>query len=255
MKVVVVMRQLADLVEELEIDSTGTDIDREFIKFVTNEWDDAALEEALCMKDSNGAEVVVVGLDEPEFDQTLYSALAKGADRAVKLVGAGQGWIPSRQRAKIIADWLSKDGFDLVLTGVQAADDLDGGVAGALAAYLNCPHCAVVVSSLISGKTIELSQELGGGIIARSKATLPVVLGIQTARQAPRYVPIAKIRQAMNSGGIETVSAVAEALNTPRVRELRYPVSAGGAEMLTGGAGEIADQIIEIIKSKGCLAS
>lgn len=253
MKVVVAMRQLADLVEELEIDSSGTDIDREFIKFVTNEWDEAALEEALCIKDANGAEVIVVGLDEPEFDQTLYSALAKGSDRAVKLEGVSGGWISSRERAKILADWISSEGFDLVLTGVQAADDLDGGVAGALAAELGCPHAAVVVSSTVEGNTIALVQELGGGITAESKATLPIVLGIQTARQAPRYVPIAKIRQAMQSGGIEKSQASGVSAKAPKVRQLHYPASTGGAQMLSGGAAEVADQIVEIIKSKGLL--
>lgn len=254
MKVVVAMRQLADLVEELEVDSSGTDIDREFIKFITNEWDEAALEEALCMKDANGAQVVVVGLDEPDFDQTLYSALAKGADRAVMLMGGVQGWVSSRERAKILANWISHEGFDVVLTGVQAADDLDGGVAGALAAELNCPHAAVVVSSQVNGDSIELVQELGGGVSARSKAKFPIVLGIQTARQAPRYVPIAKIRQAMQSGGLEEVPVDRATVKIPKVRELRYPVSTGGAQMLTGAAGEIADQIFEIIKSKGLLS-
>src|SRR6266540_1413830 len=95
MRIVVPVKMVPDLVEELELNGDGTDIDREFLKFVVSEWDDQALEEALLVKEATGAEVVVVALDDPDVDQVLYTALAKGADRAVKLTGAGAdgGWM------------------------------------------------------------------------------------------------------------------------------------------------------------------
>src|SRR5258708_19777470 len=87
MRIVVPLKQVPDLVEELELNDDGTDVDREFLKFVTSEWDEQALEEALLVKEATGAEVVVVGFDDPDVDMTLYTALAKGADRAAKLTG------------------------------------------------------------------------------------------------------------------------------------------------------------------------
>ena len=126
MRIVVPIKQVPDLVEELELNDDGTDVDREFLKFVLSEWDDQALEEALLVKEAAGGEVVVVGFGDPDVELSLYTALAKGADRAVNLTGLGEGWIDSHTRAAALAEWLSGQEADLVLAGVQAVDDLDG---------------------------------------------------------------------------------------------------------------------------------
>ncbi len=253
MKVIVAMRQLADLVDELEVNDSGDDIDREFIKFVSNEWDEAALEEALCLKEANGGEVVVVALDEPDVDQTLFTALAKGADKAVKLSGSDpDAWVRTGERAARLAQWLAGESYDLLLTGVQAADDLDGQLAGVMGAILGVPHAAVVVGVEIADKAVEIHQELGGGVVAVSQFELPAVLGIQAARQAPRYAPITRIRQAMQEQTIEEIPIELSA-DIPRgvVRRMYPPEARGGAEMLSGSAEEVAGQIVELIKSKG----
>ncbi len=252
MRLIVAMRQLADLVEELEVDTEGTDIDREFVKFVSNEWDEAALEEALLVKEAAGAHVTVVALDEPDVDQTLYTALAKGADRAVKLTGAPEAWLPTRTRAALLAGWLEGETFDAVLTGVQAADDLDGQLAGLLGARLGLPHAAVVVRVEPAGDRLAVSQELGGGTVAEEEITTPVVLGVQAARQAPRYAPITRIRQAMQAGGLEEVPVgEAPASIGPEVRRLFPPEKTGHAEMLTGAPADVAGKIVELIRAKG----
>ena len=256
MKIVVAMRQIADLVEELEIDSDGVDIDREFVKFVSNEWDEAALEEALCLKETIGGEVTVVGLDEVDFDQSLYGALAKGADRAVKLTGDFDGWTSTASRAAMLASWLGENQFDLVLTGVQAADDLDGQLAGILGARLGVAHAAVVVAVEPEGDKVKITQEIGGGTTITSLAAMPLVLGIQAARQAPRYVPISRIRASMAAGGIEEVAASGgDNIAQPKVRRLYAPESKGGATMITGKPGDVAAKIVELIRSKGLINS
>jgi len=253
MHIVVAMRQLADLVEELEVNEDGTDIDRDFVKFVANEWDEAALEEALCLKESVGGTVTVVALDEPDVDQTLWGAAAKGADRLVKLVGHDpDAWIRSRERAARLAAWIRSEQPDLVLTGVQAADDLDGQGAGILAALLGWPHAAVVVGVEPEGDRVVVTQEIGGGATARSALTMPAVLGIQAARQAPRYAPISRIRQARESTPIEEVAQEApEVGQMASVRRLYPPPAKAGAQMLEGTAAEVAEQIVEILRAKG----
>lgn len=253
MKVIVAMRQLADLVDELEVNGSGNDIDRDFIKFVSNEWDEAALEEALCLKEAHGGEVVVVALDEPDVDQTLFTALAKGADHAVKLTGNDpDGWVRTGERAARLAEWLAGQTYDLILTGVQAADDLDGQLAGVLGAKLGLPHAAVVVGVEFGDSKVEVNQELGGGTVAVSELAVPAVLGIQAARQAPRYAAITRIRQAMQDKTIEEVAIeLSEEIPQGVVRRMYPPEARGGAEMLTGSTEEIADQIVELIKSKG----
>jgi electron transfer flavoprotein beta subunit len=252
MRLIVAMRQLADLVEELEVDTDGTDIDREFVKFVSNEWDEAALEEALLVKEATGGHVTVVALDEPDVDQTLYTALAKGADRAVKLTGGPEGWLPTRTRAGLLGAWLEGESFDAVLTGVQAADDLDGQLAGLLGARLGLPHAAVVVRVEPAGDRVTVAQELGGGTVVEEEITTPAVLGVQAARQAPRYAPITRIREAMKAGGLEEVPVGEVAPSAgPEVRRLFPPEKAGHAEMLTGTPADVAAKIVELIRARG----
>ncbi len=248
------MKQIPDLVEELEVDSEGTDIDREYLKFVSNEYDEQALEEALLIKESTGAEITVVGLDEEDIDQTLYTAIAKGADKAVKLTGTGDGWVDTHTRADILASWLSGQSFDLILTGVQAVDDLDGQLATLLGARLGIPHAAVVVEVQPKDDKVTVRQEFSAGMAIEQEISLPAIVGIQAARQAPRYAPITRIRQAMQSGGLEEVAANTESAGSGlSIRRLYLPEKAGHAEMIDGSPEDVADKILELIRSKGLL--
>jgi electron transfer flavoprotein beta subunit len=254
MRVVVPVKQVPDLVEELELASDGTDVDREFLKFVVSEWDDQALEEALLVKEATGAEVVVVGFDDPDVDMTLYTALAKGADRAVKLVGLPEGRLDSHTRAAVLAGWLPEQNPDLVLTGVQAVDDLDGQLPALLGSLLGWPHVAVVIA--VEGKegNVVVSQEFGGGRAARLELRLPAVVGVQAARQPPRYASISRIRQAQQAGGVEEVQVTApEAVAGITVRRLYAPEKTGHAEMLSGSESEVATRIVELIREKGLI--
>ncbi len=252
MRIAVLVKQVPDLVEELELAPSGTDVDREFLSFALNEFDDQALEEALCLKDAGAAEVVVVALDEPDVDQCLYTALAKGADRAVKLTGVEDGWIDGHRRSAVLAAWLAGEAFDLVLTGVQAVDDLDGQLPPLLGARLGLPHASVVVQVDVKGQAALIRQELGGGTIAEEELQLPAVIGVQAARQSPRYASISRIRQAQQAGGLEEVAApAADADAGYRLVRLFAPEAAGHAEMLTGSPGDVAERIVGLIRAKG----
>lgn len=255
MRIVVPLKQVPDLVEELELSDDGTDIEREFLKFVVNEFDDYALEEALLIKEATGAEVIVVALDDMDIDQTLYTALAKGADKAVKLaVGAEEQWLGSHARSAVLAPWIESQSPDLVLTGVQAADDLDGQLASILGAVLGWPHVAVAIGVEAKDGTARVRQEFSGGVVAELDITTPAIVGVQAARQGPRYVPITKIRQVMQEGGIdEQEVAQPDPPAGLTVRRMYAPEASGHAEMLTGSTDEIADRIIELIRAKGVL--
>jgi electron transfer flavoprotein beta subunit len=255
MRIVVPVKQVPDLVEELELNSDETDVDREFLKFVLSEWDDQALEEALLVKEATGGEVVVVGLGDPDVELSLYTALAKGADRAVNLTGLPEGWIDSHTRAAVLAEWLSGQEVDLVLAGVQAVDDLDGQLPALLGPMLGWPHVAVVIGVEAKDGVAHVSQEFGGGRAARLELRLPAVVGVQAARQPCRYASITRIRQAQQGGGIEEVevSAPAGAGAAVTVRRLFAPEKTGHAEMLTGSPEDVADRILDLIRTKGLL--
>ena len=259
MRIVVPMKAVPDLVEEIELTEDETGIDREYLTFVLNEWDAQALEEALLLRDASGAEVVTVGLaDDPEIDQILYTALAKGADAAVKLTGAsltgasGSAGIRTADRAALLAGYLAAQPADLVITGVQAADDLDGQLSSTLAALLDLPHVSVVVSVEVAGGSVTVRQEFAAGRSHELQVQMPAVIGIQSARQAPRYVPVTRVRQAMQAGGL-TELAVSPLVGGGGlvVRRMHRPEAIGQAEMLTGNAADVADQIVRLLRARG----
>jgi electron transfer flavoprotein beta subunit len=254
MNIVVPLKQTVDLVEELELNDDGNDVEREYLTFKLNEWDEQALEEALLLKDGAGASVTVVALDETDVDQSLYSAKAKGADNAVKLTGDFEGGVSSHQRAAILAEHLKTAQYDLVLIGVQTPEDLDGQAGVILAGMLGVPHVSVAIGVEPAGGGFKVSQELGAGVVHELKVTGPAVIGIQAARQAPRYVPISRVRAAMQEGGIEE-QAAPEVSAGPgvTVRRMYAPESSSHAEMLSGDADSVAARIVEIIRDRGVL--
>ncbi len=259
MRIVVPIKAVPDLVEEIDLAADETGIDREYLTFVISEWDAQALEEALLLKDAGGAEVVAVGLaDDPDIDQLLYTALAKGADAAVKLTGAGAAG-PSgpsgtrtADRAALLAAYLDAQPADLVITGVQAADDLDGQLPSRLAALLDLPHVSVVIGVEVGGGSATVRQEFAGGRSHELQVQMPAVIGVQSARQAPRYAPITRIRQAMNAGGLSELAVPARAAGDGLVvRRVHRPEASGKAEMMTGSAGEVAGQIVGLLRARG----
>ena len=259
MRIVVPVKSVPDLVEEIELTADETAIDREYLTFVLSEWDAQALEEALLLKDAGGAQVVAVGLaDDPEIDQILYTALAKGADAAVKIADASAAGLSGPRgtrtagRAALLAGYLAAQPADLVVTGVQAADDLDGQLPATLAALLDLPHVSVAVSVVAAGGSVTVRQEFAGGRMHELTVHMPAVIGVQSARQAPRYAPITRVRQAMSAGGLSEVTVPSRAAGDGLVvRRLYRPGTTGKAEMMTGDAGEVAGRVVGLLRARG----
>ncbi len=252
MNIAVLLRAVPDPVEELELNDEGTDLDRDFLGYVLNEFDDHALEEALLIKEDVGGTVTVFAPgNADEVDQILYTALAKGADAAKKL-GDDLGLLDAHAQAALFADALSGGDHDLVLCGVQASDELDGQVATLVAAMLDRPHVAVVVGTRPGDGSIRVTKEYWAGITADYDVDLPAVLGIQAAREAPRYVAVAKIRQAQQAGGLEEIDVEApESTARVKVVEMRIPEAGEGAEMIEGDEEAAAERIVEILRAAG----
>jgi len=252
MDIAVLLRAVPDPVEELELNDDATDLDRDFLGYVLNEFDDHALEEALLIKEEVGGTVTVYAPGTAdEIEQILYTALAKGADAAKKL-GDDLGHLDAHAQAALFVDAVGDTAHDLILCGVQASDELDGQVATLVAAMLGRPHVSVVVGTRPGDGSIGVTKEYWAGITADYEVDLPAVLGIQAAREAPRYVAVARIRQAQQSGALEEVDVGAPA-STARVRvvEMRIPEAGEGAEMIEGDEAAAADRIVEILHAAG----
>lgn len=256
MHAVVLMKMVPDIVEELEVDSSGTRLDPNTIRPVLNESDDHSLEQALIVRERHGGKVTAVAMDGPGADEALYHALARGADRAVTIHGDFDE-LTTLQAAKVYARAIPVIGnADLILTGVQAFDDLDGLLAPALAAELGLPYLGIVSALSMDGeKTAAAVKEYPGGVRADFEADLPTVMGISSAERPPRYVPVAKVRAAMKSRKIERVECPSFELppSALKVLVMRKPEAGGRAEMIDGPAAEVAEKLCGILADKALL--
>ncbi|MAG57725.1 MAG: electron transfer flavoprotein subunit alpha [Planctomycetes bacterium] len=250
MNIVVPIKLVPDLVEELEINDEGTDLERDFLSYKINEFCDHAIEEALQLKEAHGGTVTVIGVERDETDKALFTALAKGADKAIKITELDEA-APTHVVAKAVCNVLAGMEYDIVMTGVQAADDRDGQLGVLLGSYLGIPHVSVVSDVSIDGDTIALHKEYAGGVMARYEVASKVVLGVQAARQTPRYAPVSRVRQIMKEMEIEEVEAAdADVAIGSTLRRVYTPEKGEGAEMIEGSAEDIAGKIAAVINEK-----
>jgi electron transfer flavoprotein beta subunit len=252
MEFVVLLKQVPDLAEELEIDGSGTDLARDWLSFVPSEWDEYALEEALQLRDQVGGRVTCLALDNGSVDELLATCLARGADRVVK-VGSYDRTPDSHASAAAFAAALREMPHDLVLTGVQAIDDLDGQLGPLLATALDLPHVSVVTHIAVGsdGRTVSVHQEYAGGLVAELEVDLPAVLGVQTSREAPRYAPVSRVRQLTKTATFETVDVPPGEGGGLVIEAMSIPQTGARAEMLEGDAAAVAERIAAILAERG----
>jgi len=255
MKIAVLAKQVADLVEGVEIDASGKAVDPTSIRYILSELDDHALEEALLLRERVQARVEVFSLDTGEAREALFTALAKGADRVVMVQIGLESAPDNHTAAKVFASVLKGQSYDLILTGVRASDDLDGSLGGLLAGYLNLPYVGLIRKVEVSGEggTVVVEKEYPGGYAAELEVRLPAVLGIQAAEQPPRYVPVSRLRQVMKAGKVEEGTAAAEDVEPLAVWRMYKPEEGKGATMLSGGPDEVARQIADILSERRLL--
>ncbi len=254
MEIVVPVKQVPDLVEELVIAPDGTRLDPDSVKLKLNEFDEHAIEEALLLKEAHAAKVTVIALEAEGVDDILFTALAKGADRAIKVTGDFTEGVESHVAAAALGEVIKGIPHDLILTGVQAADDRDGQLGPLLACALNVPHVSVVTGVQVAGGTVTINQEYAGGVVAEMQVDLPCVLGIQAAEKPPRYVPVSKVRQATKTARIEEVAAPpAPAVLSAPVRRMFKAESGSKAEMIEGSPEEQVERLLAILRERGFL--
>jgi len=254
MNIVVPVKVVPDLVDELEITGDGNALDMTFMRMALNESDDHAIEQAILLKERGEATVTVMIPDVEDAERILYTAVAKGADQPIKLTGDFEDAVNNHALARVFARAVKEKELkpDLVLTGVQAHDDLDGSLGPLLAEYLEMPYVGYVSGVTLTDGKATVRKEYPGGLIAEMEVTLPAVLGIQAAEQPPRYVAISKTSQAMKIGGI--VEHAVEELDPsggPTVSRMSQPEVGERAEMIDGDEDKVATRLIEIFKELG----
>jgi electron transfer flavoprotein beta subunit len=252
MKIVVIAKLVPDLVEELEIDDSGTALDVTWLRLIINELDDHAIEEAILLKERYEAEVTVLAPDIEGVDDILFTASAKGADRLIKVLGDFESGVNNHALAKGLTSIIRDLEPDLILAGVEANEDLDGSIGPLLAGYLDYPYIGYVASVNLDSGTASATKEFPGGLSAEMEVPLPAVLGIQVAEQPPRYVAVSKVRQAMKTIEIEEIEiGELDIEGGPIVERMYQPEVGEGATMIAGSLEEISDNLISIFKELG----
>jgi len=256
----VLLKMVPDTVEELEVGPDGKSLDNDRVRLKLSDTDEHALEQALLLKEKCGGRVTVVTLEAPEVDEALFTALAKGADRAVRL-SIEQAKLGTVATAQVFVSFLTAGTATLapatlILSGSQANDDLEGELAPYVAEALRLPYLGVVGGvSLKDGRNEALVlKEFSGGVRGEYELPLPAVLGVQAAEKPPRYVPVAKVRGFTKSGKIETASVRAPARPAVlEVNRMHKPEVAGRAQMLEGSAEEIAGRLADLLAERGII--
>ena len=261
MEILVCARRVPDTSEnEIQLNSSGNDIERDDLVYSINEPDNYAVEEALQIVAKCGGNVTVATVGTDEDEEILRREMAMGANKGVLLADDAFNGSDAKGIATVLKGFVQRNKFDLVLTGVQAED---GGaqVGGMLAAMLDYPFASLVNSIEVDGNKLKVGREIEGGNREMSEIDLPCVLSIQTGINEPRYVGMRGIRQ-VASLEIPTYGAGDLGISTnedgevgAKVKREDYfvPVAGKGAEILEGSNEEIADKLIELMKAKGGL--
>ncbi len=250
MNIIVAIKHIPSIADDLPVN--GSNLDFDSVDFVLNEFDEQSIEQAVLVKEASGGTVTVVGVDLiGELDNVLHLALAKGADKAVKITADDPG-ADSHQQAGWLAEAIRDMSPDIVFTGVQASNDLDGQIGPMLAARLDLPYIGGVSSVDVVDGAATVNKEFAGGVGAKYAVSLPVVVGVQAASKPPRYAPISKVRQIAQTAAIGKVAPSGDGAGAGLAfKKMAPPVAAGHAKMFTGSPKEVAAQIVELLKGRG----
>jgi electron transfer flavoprotein beta subunit len=260
-EILVCVRRVPDTSEnEIQLNSAGTDIERDDLVYSINEWDNYAVEEALQIVAKVGGNVTVVTVGDTDDEEVLRREMAMGAKQGVLLSDDAFRASDGKGIATILKSFVQRGHYDLILTGVQAED---GGaqVGGMLATMLDYPFASLVNSVEVVDGRLKVSREIEGGNREMNEIDLPCVLSIQTGINEPRYVGMRGIRQ-VASVDIPTYGAsdleiapgvVGETAAKVRRTDYFVPAAGKGAEMLAGSREEIVEKVIELVKAKGGL--
>lgn len=189
MKIAVCIKYVPDTETKIRIAPDGRDIDETGVTFVVSPYDEFAIEEALRIKEKQGAEVVAVTVGNDRTATALRTALAMGADRAVHLKDPTFEGSDALGLSRILAAALKSESFDLILFGKQAVGTDRGQVGPRVAHLLDLPHVSVVIHLAVEGDKLSATREIEGAH-ELVECPLPAVITTQKGLNEPRYASL-----------------------------------------------------------------
>lgn len=258
MKIVVCLKPTPDPKHwhKLKLDPETKTLVRTGIPAIINPLDKHALEEAICLREKHGGEVIVLSMAPPDSTSVIREALAMGADRAVLLADRFFAGSDTLGTAHVLAEGVRTLGeFDLVICGNETIDGGTAQVSAQIAEYLDVPNIMHVS---------QLEYEQAGVLTVRSRIERgyrrieiapPVVLSVVKEINEPRYVTMMNILDAeskeINIKCVDDINLSEKCVgltdSPTQMADLFLPERGGKAEMLEGDAetmaGELADRL------------
>jgi electron transfer flavoprotein beta subunit len=254
MKIIVLMKQVANKDAVLRIAADETWINESDVAQQTNESDGYALEEALRLKEAKGeGEVIVCSLGPQSAKTVIKDALARGADRAIHVVADGSNKLSPYQIAKAIADAIKGENADLVFTGLQSDDASYGQTGVVLAELLGIPHATIVieVDRASLGDTLRVKRELESGWYQWFTYKLPSLLTIQSGISQIRYASLKGIMAAKKKEIKDVAISAEDFAGAQTVQKVYMPLKTKQTQMLGNGDAKAgAAELVEKLRSE-----
>ena len=219
MKILVPVKRVVDYNVKVRVKADGSGVDIANVKMSMNPFDEIAVEEAVRLKEKGLAtEIVAVSCGVAQCQETLRTAMAIGADRAL-LVQTDVELQPLAV-AKILKALLDREQPQLVILGKQAIDDDCNQTGQMLAALAGLPQATFVSKVEVADGQATMTREIDGGL-ERIRVRLPAVMTTDLRLNEPRYVTLPNIMKAKKKP-LETLSPADLGVDvTPRVRTLK----------------------------------
>ncbi|WP_127996496.1 electron transfer flavoprotein subunit beta/FixA family protein [Piscinibacter defluvii] len=229
MKILVPVKRVVDYNVKVRVKSDGTGVDIANVKMSMNPFDEIAVEEAVRLKEKGVAtEIIAVSCGVTQCQETLRTAMAIGADRAI-LVETSEELQPLAV-AKLLHALVKKEQPGLVILGKQAIDDDCNQTGQMLAALAELPQATFASKVEVADGQAQVTREVDGGLETLS-ITLPAVITTDLRLNEPRYVTLPNIMKAKKKP-LETLKPVDLGVDVaPRVKGRK------GSEARKRGAG------------------
>ncbi|MEP6707806.1 MAG: electron transfer flavoprotein subunit beta/FixA family protein [Pyrinomonadaceae bacterium] len=245
MKIIVMMKQVANKDAILRINKEATWIEEGDLSFEVNESDGYALEEGLRIKEKVGGEVVVCSMGPQRAKSVIKDALARGADRAIHVIGDNLSHLSPYAAASVLAEAIRDEQPDLVMSGLQSDDYGYAQTGVIMAELLGFPHATIVIEVDATGPELRVKRELESGWYQWYSMPKPAVLTIQSGISQIRYATLKGIMAAKKKE-IKEVTAPAQIVDRPshqRIEKIYLPEKTKQTQFLGNGdakAGAVA---------------
>ncbi|OZA11990.1 MAG: electron transporter RnfB [Polynucleobacter sp. 24-46-87] len=194
MKILVAVKRVVDYNVKIRVKSDNSGVDLANVKMSMNPFDEIAVEEAVRLKESGVAtEIVVVSAGPTQCQETLRTALAIGADRAILVETDAE--LQPLAVAKILKALSEKEQVQIVILGKQAIDDDSNQTGQMLASLMDIPQATFASKVLVADGKASVTREVDGGLETIA-ITLPAVITTDLRLNEPRYVTLPNIMKA-----------------------------------------------------------